>query len=69
MHKIRLIVVRWNGREFKESKPCKHCSILIKSIGIKTVSYSDNSGNIICEKTQFLQSDHLSMARRFKVEA
>jgi hypothetical protein len=67
MRGISILVIRWNGREYRESKPCKHCSLLIKTIGIKYISYSDNHGNIICEKAKYLQSEHLSMARKSKI--
>jgi len=67
MRGVSIIVIRWNGKNFINSKPCKHCSSLIKSIGIKSVLYSDQDGNIVHEKAKFMQSDHLSIARKSKM--
>jgi len=46
------------------SRPCKHCSKMLRNIGVKTIYYSDEDGDISYEKVKYLHSDHLSLARR-----
>lgn len=46
------------------SKPCYHCIEFLKYIGIKRVFYSDDDGNIICEKVNTIYNDHITGIRR-----
>lgn len=46
-----ILVLRYNKHgELGLCKPCPMCSKLIKYVGIKSVYYSDDNGQIICEK-------------------
>jgi hypothetical protein len=64
LRNISVLVVRWTGKEFKNSRPCKHCCGLLKKLGIKNIIYSDDSGNLVSERASRIKSDHLSFARR-----
>lgn len=41
---ISIVVIRWNGTTFTESKPCVHCCTMLKNLRIKKVYYSTNEG-------------------------
>ncbi len=64
MRGVSLIVVRWRHGSFRSSRPCKHCSKMLRDIGIKTIYYSDDDGEISYERARDLHSNHLSFARR-----
>lgn len=66
LNNVQLLVVRIGGnskKEFVNSKPCVHCINYMKQLGIKKIYYSDNFGNIIYEKIQDIQTDHVSIIR------
>ena len=58
---ISIFVIRVNGNgELKMSKPCKHChSYILSSSNIKKVYYSDENGNIVCEKVRDMECVHI----------
>ena len=60
MRKCELIVVR---RTMNNSKPCIKCLEMIKICGIKKVHYSYDQ-KLIFEKTEDIQTDHLSSRYR-----
>lgn len=64
MKGISILVVRWNGNNFKNSKPCKHCIEYMKVLGIKKICYSDDEGDFIHEKVLDVVTDHVCMVRR-----
>lgn len=64
MRNVSVIVIRWNGYRFMNSRPCKHCSKMLRNIGVKTIYYSDEDGDITYERVKDLHSEHLSFARR-----
>jgi hypothetical protein len=67
MSKICIIVIRINNKgELCNSRPCIECLDILKMIGIKSIYYSNDNGNIIEEKVKFMKSIHLStMARQY----
>ena len=59
LNKITLVVVRFdNNGLLAMSKPCKHCAIYMKYLGIKRVVYSTNNKTLILEKVRNLQCDN-----------
>jgi len=47
LNNLCMLVIRLNVRDkFKMAKPCEYCMAYIQYVGIKTVYYSDNNGNI-----------------------
>lgn len=49
------------------ARPCAHCLDMMKSVGIRRVYYSDDSGDIICENVKDMISIHTSkVAQRFE---
>lgn len=60
-----LIVIRVDADgNLKFSKPCKNCSDIIKTSGIKKVYYISSQGNLVWERAFLLSSEHLSRAQR-----
>ena len=59
-----LVVIRWNGQRFTESKPCYECLSCIKLVGIKRVLFSNSNGDVESHRTSCLSSLHHSVARR-----
>ena len=58
-----LIVVRFSNnseRYLMNSKPCYNCIQILRKIGIKRCTYSDNSGNLITEKVKCMHNSHVS---------
>lgn len=48
--KLHIIVIRVNSiGDMVESKPCSHCTEVMRSYGIRKVTYSTNNGIIITE--------------------
>jgi hypothetical protein len=64
MKGISIMVVRWNGTNFKNSKPCKHCIEYMRKMGIKKICYSDDNNIFIHEKIKNIKTEHTCMARR-----
>ena len=76
MHKFHcatLIVVRVSGDKLQSSAPCMNCIKIIKSYGIRTIIYSDNSNNntpiinnhvLIKTKTNKFNSTHKTRGAR-----
>lgn len=63
--KLILYVIRFNKKkELKESKPCKHCILLMQKVGINKVIYSNGNGELVCEKVKNMKNDHISKANR-----
>jgi deoxycytidylate deaminase len=55
--RVRLVVIRINALgELVESQPCSHCTELMKTMGIRKVTYSDNEGILRSEKVVNLNS-------------
>ena len=73
-HKLRkkfsqytLYVIRISNNKLKRdqniyenSKPCYHCTQVLKNVGIGTVVYSNQNNEFITEKTKDLETDHIS---------
>lgn len=68
MKGISIIVIRWNGIKFKESKPCKYCCEYMKTLGIKKLHYSLDDGSIKSIKMKHFHSDHMSLSQRVSPE-
>ena len=64
MGKMYIVVIRWNGQEFKFSKPCNHCIKYLRKIGIKKIYYSLDDGSMKYEKLKYMESDHVCIARK-----
>lgn len=74
--KYDIFVVRINKPDKKDSactklvnaRPCAHCLDMMKSVGIRRVYYSDDSGEIIYENVKDMISIHTSkVAQRFEI--
>lgn len=46
------------------SKPCKHCTAFMKSIGIRKVYYSLNENEWACEAVCEMKTNHCSHGNR-----
>ncbi len=67
LKKYSIIVLRVDAKgRLVESKPCVDCTKYLKTIGIKSVFYSNAAGDIIFEKVKNLQTTHLCRAKRAK---
>jgi len=64
MSGVSILVIRWNGTEFRGSKPCKHCCDHMKAIGVKSVYYSNDDGSITRSRIKNLDNGHVCMARQ-----
>ena len=64
MKGISVLVIRWNGSEYRYSKPCKYCSEYMKILGIKKIHYSLDDGSIESHKMKNFTSEHLSISQR-----
>lgn len=65
MAKLTLVVIRvTRDGELSESKPCRECCAMIRSMGIKRVVYTRNSSELTIERGQDISSDHLSRFAR-----
>ena len=68
LNNIQLLVIRIAGPNkdnFASSKPCMHCINYMRSLGIKKIYYSTDTGDIVFEKIINIYSEHVSMVRRF----
>ena len=64
--RCHILVVRLNSNlKLVNSKPCRDCMISLLKMGIKNVYYSDESGNIVCEKIKHMTSTHISSGTRY----
>jgi deoxycytidylate deaminase len=57
---INIIVIRVAKSGIKNSKPCKDCILKMKNLNINKVYYSDDSGDLICEKLSNISNNHRS---------
>ena len=59
-----LLVIRV-GKDgtLRDSKPCKYCHEFIYKIGIKKIYFSTNNQEIICTKTNKINSSELKISR------
>lgn len=64
MRGVTVFVVRWNGIQFRNSRPCMHCCAMLQSLGVKIAAYSSDDGSIIYEKANQISSKHISFARK-----
>jgi tRNA(Arg) A34 adenosine deaminase TadA len=46
------------------SRPCAKCIEILKIVGIRSVYYSTETGEIIREKVKNMSSNHLSQAQK-----
>jgi tRNA(Arg) A34 adenosine deaminase TadA len=61
MRKVDVYVIRINGNgKLINSKPCSHCLNSLKKLNIKKIYYSDENGDIVCEKTNDMKTDYIS---------
>lgn len=63
-----ILVIRHKNDRIRGSKPCMHCCLFMKRMGIKNIYYSNDDGSITKEKVSMIKSDHLSLARRLMME-
>jgi len=78
MNNVQILVIRIGGDRsndnnsndrnrkdtFINSKPCMHCINYMRSLGIRKIYYTDNTGDIIYEKINEMHSTHISMMRK-----
>lgn len=61
-----IIVIRINKNLIlKNSRPCNQCIDKLQKIGIRNVYYSDDNGNIVCEKVDVMEKLHVSSGSRY----
>ncbi|CAH6419478.1 Hypothetical protein HVR_LOCUS658 [uncultured virus] len=57
--KLQMIIIRVNAvGDMVESKPCSHCVEVMKSYGIRKVTYSTSSGVMITESLSIIITQH-----------
>ena len=64
---MSIIVIRWNGVKYKNSKPCKDCCEYMKQQGIKKVFYSNDDEIILCEKISTIKTEHICMSKKHNI--
>ena len=64
MGSVEIFVIQWNGLTLKMSKPCKDCLHLMKLIGIRKITFTNEKGNFVFSKVNKLHTDHVSISRR-----
>ncbi len=52
-------------KKLYNARPCINCLNMMKSVGINRVFYSNDDGNIICEKVKDMISIQASVAMRY----
>lgn len=57
---INIIVIRSNGTNLLNSKPCIHCINYIKKYNISNIYYSIENNIIIKEKIYNIETNHVS---------
>jgi hypothetical protein len=57
---LSIIVIRWNGTKYLNSKPCAICCEMMQQLGIKLVMHSDEKGQIVKIRRNKLESNHYS---------
>jgi tRNA(Arg) A34 adenosine deaminase TadA len=63
---VDIIVIRINNRmELKNSRPCNNCIEKLRSIGIRRVYYSNETGNIVREDIDTMEKIHVSYGNKF----
>ena len=55
-----------NNINLKISRPCNNCIDTLRKFDIRKVYYSDQYGNIVCEKLIDMQKNHTSAGEKFK---
>lgn len=57
--RLKLVVYRIKSDgTYGNSKPCQNCIQTLKMYGLKSVLYSNESGNFVCEKIRHIQNNH-----------
>lgn len=54
-----LVIRVTNDGELANSRPCNHCIMTMREMGIRRVFYSDENGKIICEKVNKMEMKHI----------
>jgi hypothetical protein len=63
---VDLFVIRVNNeKQLRNARPCHNCLTMMKCIGINRIFYSDNNGNIICEKAKDMTSIQASIMTQY----
>jgi len=57
-----------NNINLKISRPCNNCIDTLRKFNIRKVYYSDQYGNIVCEKLIDMQKNHTSSGQKFKLQ-
>jgi deoxycytidylate deaminase len=66
MKKLDVYVVRINAKgELNNSKPCSNCLNNLKKLNIGKIYYSDENGNIVCERANNMFTDYVSSGYKF----
>jgi len=56
--KLHIIVIRVNNSNtLIESKPCDHCLMIMKQVGIRKVTYSTKNGELVTETIDGMQAN------------
>jgi hypothetical protein len=61
---IDLLVIKHSSDKLGMSKPCAHCTDIIKKIGIRSIYYSNAQGDIINVRVRDLSSEHLTQSAK-----
>lgn len=63
--KYDILVIRVTADgELANSRPCNHCIMTMREMGIRRVFYSDGKGNIVSEKVDEMEMTHVCQSHR-----
>ena len=66
-NKCHILVVRINSsNKLVNSRPCKDCIASLRNISIKNIYYSNEAGEILCERVKHSISNHVSSGNRYQ---
>lgn len=58
--RLEIFVARISGNEFRNSRPCSHCTKTLKKYNIYRVYYTIGDGKYCREKVKDMISNHVS---------
>lgn len=64
---VDIIIIRisnFNSSTLKNSRPCNHCIEYLQKYPIRNVYYSNEYGDIVCEKLKNMEKKHVSSGHR-----
>ena len=64
---VDIIIIRisnFNSDTLKNSRPCNHCIEYLQKYSIRKVYYSNEYGNIVCERLENMEKKHISSGHK-----